>query len=335
MSKPTAILGGMLLAALILILLAAATAHRFLTTPLAPPQATIISIPSGASFDRTARLLEENRIVSSAWKLKLLARVQGSATRVKAGRYLFAEEAVPARILQRLVSGDILQEKLTIPEGWTAAEIARRIGETSPDKEAAVLRLVRDPAFIRKLDMDVPSLEGYLFPATYTFPEDFPVERLLERMVQEFHARLTDEMKKAAAEQGLDLHQWVTLASIIQKESGNNAEMPLVSAVFHNRLKKGMPLQADSTVIYGIDGFNGNLTRNDLETPTPYNTYQISGLPPGPIANPGLEALQAAVQPAPVDYLYFVSRNDGTHIFSRTLREHNAAVFRYQKQRRR
>ncbi|NLC71895.1 MAG: endolytic transglycosylase MltG [Desulfuromonadaceae bacterium] len=335
MSRLTAILAGTVLVPLAALLFFAAEAHRFVTVPVAPPESTIITIPSGTSFNQAAQLLEQKGIISSARKLKILAHWQGSATRVKAGRYLFEGEAIPHQILERLVAGDVLQERLTIPEGWTAAEIARRIGESGPGKEATVLRLVRDKEFIRRLEMDVSSLEGYLFPSTYTFPEDFPVERLLETMVREFHSRLTEEMKKAAAERNLSLHQWVTLASIIQKEAGNVEEMPLIAAVFHNRLKKGMLLQADPTVIYGISDFDGNLTRRHLSTPTPYNTYQVPGLPPGPIANPGLDALKAAVQPAPVDYLFFVSRNDGTHVFSRTLREHNAAVFKYQKRRRR
>lgn len=335
MSRITAILTGTVLVPLAALLLLAAEAHRFLTVPVAPPQATIVAIPSGTSFNQAARMLEREGIVTSARKLRILALWQGNATRVKAGRYLFEGEAAPQQVLDRLVAGDILQERLTIPEGWTAAEIARRIGADDPQREAAVLNLVKEAAFIRKLGMNVPSLEGYLFPSTYTFPEDFPLERLLENMVREFHSRLTEEMKKAAADLGLNLHQWVTLASIIQKESGRVEEMPLISAVFHNRLKKGMPLQADPTVIYAIADFDGNLTRRHLNTPTPYNTYQNPGLPPGPIANPGSDALNAAVRPAAVDYLFFVSRNDGTHVFSTTLREHNQAVIQFQRRGRR
>ncbi|MBN1141823.1 MAG: endolytic transglycosylase MltG [Deltaproteobacteria bacterium] len=335
MSKRSFILSGLPLTLLGAALILAVGAHRFLTTAVAPPAPVRITIPGGASFDRTAKLLEEKGVVSSAWQLKLLARLKKSTTRIQAGTYLFETEAVPAQVLQRLVAGDIIQLKLVIPEGWTVTEIARRIQELGLGKEEAVLALAENPDFIRKLSLEAASLEGYLFPDTYTFPDGTPEERLLEAMVRQFHSRLTPELKQQAADRGLTLHQLTTLASIIQKESGNRSEMPLISAVFHNRLRKGIPLQADPTVIYGIPDFDGNLTRRHLATFTPYNTYLIRGLPPGPIANPGLEALQAAVHPAPVNHLYFVSRGDGSHIFSDTLAEHNEAVLRFQKRRRR
>ncbi len=153
-------------------------------------------------------------------------------------------------------------------------------------------------------------------------------------MVHQFREHLSAELLAAATAQGMSLHQLVTLASIIQKEAGSPAEMPLISAVFHNRLRRRIPLQADPTVIYGIENFDGNLTRHDLVTRTPYNTYRIPGLPPGPIASPGEDALRAAAFPAAVDYLFFVARGDGSHQFSSNLKDHNKAVRRFQLHRR-
>ena len=177
-------------------------------------------------------------------------------------------------------------------------------------------------------------MEGYLFPATYLFRGLATEEEIVKTMFTVFKDTFTAEMEARAGQLGLTRHELVTLASIIEKEGGPVEEMPMVSAVFHNRLKREMRLQSDPTVIYGLEDFNGDLTREDLRTPGPYNTYRIDGLPPGPIANPGLAAMRAALFPADVGYLYFVSRNDGSHHFSESLREHNAAVRKYQKNRR-
>jgi UPF0755 protein len=185
---------------------------------------------------------------------------------------------------------------------------------------------------IATLGIEAASLEGYLFPETYRFTPGIAETELIRMMVQQLLQRLDKQLLGAAQKQDLDRHQLLTLASIIEKETGLADEMPVISSVFHNRLQRNMPLQTDPTVIYGIADFDGNLTRNHLTTPTPYNTYRFRGLPPGPIASPGLAALQAAARPAETDYLYFVSRGDGRHVFSRTLREHNQAVRRFQLQ---
>ncbi|MEZ4483867.1 MAG: endolytic transglycosylase MltG [Syntrophotaleaceae bacterium] len=177
------------------------------------------------------------------------------------------------------------------------------------------------------------SLEGYLFHRAYTFDSRTDSRQLIKAMADQCLSEMTPALLAKAKEQGLNRHQLLTLASIIQKEAGDNSEMPLISAVFHNRLRRGIALQADPTVIYGIENFDGNLTRRHLQEITPYNTYRVPGLPPGPIASPGRAALQAAANPAAVNYLYFVARGDGSHQFSNTLREHNAAVRRYQLKR--
>jgi UPF0755 protein len=190
-----------------------------------------------------------------------------------------------------------------------------------------------DPAFARSHGIPAGSLEGYLFPDTYLFPRGVSAEAILTTMLQRFRSVFTAEWEQRAAQIGLTVHEVVTLASIIEKETGAPSERPLISSVFHNRLKKGMRLETDPTVIYGIRDFDGNLTRKHLETFTPYNTYVIKGLPPGPIASPGKDALEAALFPAQTGYFFFVSKNNGTHHFSSSFEEHQNAVQRYQIRR--
>jgi UPF0755 protein len=272
-------------------------------------------------------------VIRSASGFKLLAWIRGDARRIKAGSYDFGGPATPARVLDRLVAGDVRRQRLTIPEGFSLREIAVRIEEEGIGKAETFLHLAHDLEFIASLGIASPSLEGYLYPDTYLFDSGTPEDRLIRTMVRQFENRLAPDLVEGAAKLGLDPNQLVTLASIIQKEAGTRDEMPLIAAVFHNRLRRNMPLQADPTVIYGIANFNGNITRKDLLTTTPYNTYRIPGLPPGPIASPGEDALRAAAFPAKADYLFFVARGDGTHAFSKTLREHNSAVRQYQLKR--
>ncbi len=305
----------------------------FLLTPASPAQPVSLSIPSGSSMAKVAELLQEQSIISDELQFRLLARIQSKATRIQAGDYDFAHAARPEEVLDRLVSGDVRRIRLTIPEGLTLKEIAEKIAETGLVKQEQIINLGANSTFIAKLGLGVPSLEGYLYPETYTLVGGLTAEQILSAMVRQFNKFLTPELIAAARKQNLSLHQLVTLASIIQKETGALEEMPQISSVFHNRLKRGMPLQSDPTVIYGIKDFDGNLTRKHLRQATPYNTYKIPGLPPGPIASPGGEALQAAAHPAKTRYLYFVARGDGTHAFSATLQEHNRAVRRYQLKR--
>jgi len=306
---------------------------RFVRSPVTPPAPLTVIVESGRSFGSVAVELEEKGVVSNASALKVLVRFRGDAQRVQAGEYDFEEAATPQEVLDRLVTGDVRRYRFTVPEGLTVREIARKLEEEGFSNPAAFQRLAFSEELAKRFGFEGGTLEGYLFPETYSLPAKISAESLLETMVDEFRRRISNDVIEAGRRRGLTLHQLVTLASIIQKEAGNLEEMPLISAVFHNRLKRGMPLQADPTVIYGIEDFDGNLTRKDLRTLTPYNTYRIKGLPPGPIANPGEVALAAAAFPADTDYLYFVARGDGTHVFSRSLTEHNAMVRRYQLKR--
>lgn len=322
-------------------LLAAATlgilvyqVSSFLGQAIAPPEERLIRIKPGTSFTSIAQTFETAGIIDDARLFILLARWEDAAGHIQAGEYRFAGPATPEQVLQRLTAGDVRKLQVTIPEGFNLAEIAARLEATEIAPAAEVLALAADPALLDRLAIDADSLEGYLFPETYTYTSDTRPAELLTAMVAQFEQQLTPDLLAAARQHDLNRHQLVTLASIIQKEAGNNEEMPLISAVFHNRLQRGIPLQADPTVIYGIEDFDGNLTRRHLMENTPYNTYRRRGLPPGPIASPGIKALQAAAFPADVDYLYFVSKGDGSHAFSATLREHNQAVRKYQLRRR-
>jgi len=308
-------------------------AQRFMATPVTPAEPTIVEVKAGSSFTRVANRLESAGIVSDAVRFTWLARWRGATAQIHAGEYLFEGAARPDEVLTRLVAGDIRRFQVTIPEGFNLREIAARLAATGIGTTEDFLSICYDPFFIKELAIEADSLEGYLFPETYTYTSSTTARQLLRAMVDQLNRHLAPAMLKRAEALGMNRHQLLTLASIIQKEAGNVMEMPLISAVFHNRLKRGIALQADPTVIYGIADFDGNLTRKHLETPTPYNTYRKRGLPPGPIASPGLFALRAAANPAETKDLYFVARGDGTHEFSATLKEHNRAVRRYQLRR--
>ena len=241
----------------------------------------------------------------------------------------------PRRILATIVEGDVLLHRITIPEGFNLHQIAEAVARAGFGDAESFYEIATDPAVVAAAGFEGQSLEGYLYPDTYSFPKGYSQSSIIDAMTQRFRDAVSDAWRSRAAEMGMSLHEVVTLASIIEKETGDPAERPLIASVFHNRLAKGMRLETDPTVIYGIENFDGNLTRRHLRTPTPYNTYRIRGLPPGPIASPGHAALEAALFPAVSDYLFFVSRNDGTHQFSRNLQDHQEAVRKYQLRRNR
>jgi len=237
----------------------------------------------------------------------------------------------PADILSKLLTGRVLLHTVTIPEGYTVNQIADALEERQITSRAELLRLASDKAFIKTLGIGAEAVEGYLFPDTYRFAKGTPAKDVIRTMVEQLDHIMTEEWQAKAKDMNLTVHQVLTLASVIEKETGSRDERPHISSVFHNRLKKRIPLQSDPTVIYGLPNFDGNLRKRDLSHASPYNTYRWAGLPPGPIANPGAESIRAALYPATSKYLYFVSRNDGTHHFSATLMEHNRAVEKYQK----
>ena len=289
---------------------------QFATQATGPHKACIITVSPGQSFNTTVKLLHKADLVQDVFNFKLLARLKGYDTKIKAGEYRFWQDLPPLDILENLVQGRILLHKLVIPEGYNLVQIAGVVK----------LRFPLTKNFLQK-SID---LEGYLFPDTYQFPINVTSEKIIKTMQARFQEVFIPKWKKQAQTLGLSIHEVVTLASIIEKETGQPQERPLIASVFHNRLTKGMRLESDPTVIYGIKNFNGNLTRKDLRTRTPYNTYTIKGLPPGPIAAPGQAAIEAVLYPADSDYLFFVSKNNGTHQFSKNLSEHRHAVRQFQ-----
>ncbi len=290
----------------------------------------IVLIPDGSTFQQVASILEREGLIRSRSAFILLGRSQSADRKIHAGEYELNPGMLPADILTRLMNGQVVLHSVTIPEGLTIVQIADLLMQHGIDR-AEFLRLSQDRTFIDSLGIAAKTLEGYLYPDTYKFPRGVRAKDVIAAMVDHLKAVMGAELKARARELNMTEHEVLTLASVIEKETGSGGERPEISAVFHNRLRKRIPLQSDPTVIYGLPNFDGNIHKKDLSSPSPYNTYRVVGLPPGPIANPGIEAIRAALYPSGSRALYFVSRNDGTHHFSATLTEHNEAVEKYQK----
>jgi UPF0755 protein len=293
----------------------------------------VVEIPAHEGALAIAARLHEAGVVRSRLALVALGAVQGHARRLKAGEYEFPQGATTPDVLRLIATGAVRQHAILHPEGGTVAELARMLEVARLASAADVTRVATDPAFLRSLDIAGPSVEGYLFPDTYHLVRGMSAEEILTRMVQRLRAKLTPDIRARAAERRLGVHELLTLASIIEREAVIAEERPLISAVFWNRLQRDMPLQADPTVQYAVRKERGTLSRADLQVESPFNTYRRSGLPPGPIASPGLSAIAAALHPAPVGYLYFVAIDDRRHHFSTTVEQHNAAVLRYRQGR--
>lgn len=315
---------------LVLVVVIATQAFWILVpTPAARAGATTVEISPNQGLFGIAERLAAAGVVRSPTAFAVLAMLRGSARRLKAGEYEFPPNATAPAILDQIEDGRVIQHTVVFPEGGSVAELAELLDQRGLAVAEDVQRVARDPAVLRALGIDAPSLEGYVFPDTYQVVRGAPPEELLARMAQRVRAKVTPELLDRASARGLTRHQLLTLASIIEREAVVRDEMPLISAVFWNRLQRDMPLQADPTVQYAVGNDRRALTRADLEVNSPYNTYRRTGLPPGPIASPGLAAIEAALRPAPVTYLYFVSIDDRRHFFSTTIAEHNAAVHRY------
>lgn len=315
----------------VIVLLAATHLYiTFYTPPSSTPESRIIIIERGLSFRMIADRLESAGVVRDADSFSLAARILGAYTKVKAGEYEFTTNMTPVEVLEYLVKGRIKRYVVTVPEGYSIREIALTLEEAGLVQRDVFIARALDPTLARSLGMAGPTLEGYLFPDTYIFNKGMSADEMIARMAERFR-QVFAEFESEAESKGMSTRKVITLASIIEKETGAPSERDLISAVFHNRLKKGIRLQSDPTVIYGIPAFDGNIKKQHLVMKSPYNTYVNFGLPPGPIANPGKESISAALRPARADYLYFVSKNDGTHQFSKSLQEHNRAVNQFQR----
>jgi UPF0755 protein len=289
-----------------------------------------IRVEQGESLAAVARKLRDQKIIANGFFFSLWARFSGVEKRIHPGLYRFESGVTPREVLDRLVNGKGIFQTVTIPEGMTVKEIALLLERLQIASKERFLAEAANPNLLATLGLQGKGIEGYLFPSTYHFTPATPERNIIVTMADQFRRMSQPLLARRDDSIQLTPHEILTLASIIEKETGVEAERPLVSAVFHNRLKRQMPLQSDPTVIYGIKEFNGNLTRKDLSDPNPYNTYRIVALPPGPICNPSLSSIRAARYPADVPFLYFVSKNDGSHLFSETVEAHNQAVKTYQ-----
>lgn len=293
-----------------------------------PP--TIVYIKPKTGVQEIAQLLREAGVIRTPWVFLVMAYLQGSLTRLQAGEYEFTASMSLLEILHRLESGRILTHQVTIPEGFTALDIAQLLATERLADADRFMALVKDAKFAERLGLPVGGLEGYLFPDTYRLSRGMPEEDIIRTMVARLREVLPSDLEVRAEKLNLDAHGVITLASLIEKEAKLDGERPLVSGVFYNRLRRNMPLQSDPTTVYGAANSRRRITTIDLQRKTPYNTYLKAGLPPGPIANPGLASIRAALNPARVNFLYFVAKNDGSHFFSRTLEQHMEAVRNYQ-----
>jgi len=311
--------------------------QNYLTSPAGTlTEAAEVEINPGSSFHYVTSKLKEAGVIESRDKFYLYAKYRGDLNSIKAGEYSFQPSMTPGEILDHLVKGNVIKHRITIPEGYNLYQVAQLLDERGIVTKDDFIKDSFDKALLDEMGINSKSFEGYLYPETYFLVKGMKGKDIIRRMSGRFKEVFSPELTERADELGFSVEEIINLASIIEKETGNPEERKLISAVFHNRLRKRMRLQSDPTVIYGmIESFDGNIRKKDLKTKTPYNTYRINGLPAGPIANPGIESIEAALYPAPVDYIYFVSMNNGSHVFAKSLEEHNRNVWIYQKRKRR
>ena len=292
-----------------------------------------VDIPPGTAITEIRRRLVDAGVVRDDTVLRVALWWTGESRNLRAGEYRFARPMTPVEVVETLARGDVYTRSITFPEGLTIQEMARIYESREFGSARDFTQAAADASLITDLDPAARDLEGYLFPDTYALPRGTPASRLIALMVNRFKATYTADARAGAEAQDLTTRELVTLASLVEKETGKPEERPMVAAVYRNRLNIRMPMQADPTVVYALmraGKYNGNIRREDLSMDSPYNTYRYPGLPPGPIAAPGKASLDAALMPAEVPYLYFVSRNDGSHVFASTLAEHNRNVQTYQ-----
>jgi len=292
-------------------------------------QLQVFEVKSGMTLKKVSQELSRQNLIRSASAFQAIALIQDKQKLIMVGEYHVSPSMLPVEILQRITSGKTVLHPVTIPEGYRITEIANLLEERGLANKETFIQQTKQVDLLKGIPVD--SLEGYLFPETYHFGKFTAEEKIVKKMVATFKERaLKQDFLKRAGEIGFSFHEIITLASLIEKETGKDSERKQISSVFHNRLKKNMRLQTDPTVIYAIENFDGNIRKRDLKIDSPYNTYRYKGLPPGPIASPGLKSIIAALYPANTPNLYFVSKQDGSHQFSATLNEHNRAVQKYQ-----
>ena len=292
-----------------------------------------VEIPAGVGPSAIGERLVGAGVVRDRLLFRTAVMVSGRARQLKAGEYRFTAPMHALDVVDKIARGDVYRRQLTFREGLTIVEMAALFEDRGFGSAEDFRKAAQNATLVKDLDPAAPDLEGYLFPETYALARGTSAAELVAQMVDGFKNALTSEVRSTASAAGLSVRQLVTLASLVEKETGTPEERPLVAAVYANRLKIGMGMQADPTVIYALQKagkYDGNLRREDLQFDSPYNTYRYAGLPPGPIASPGRASIEASAKPAAVDYLYFVSKNDGTHVFASSLAEHNRNVQTWQ-----
>jgi len=306
-----------------------ATVFWFFNSSPRNMQGETITVRTGMNLYQVGYFLKSKNLITSASFFYIMGRIL-NATDVKSGNYRIYDGESSFSILIKITRGKIVTKKITIPEGYTIYDIARVLAENDICTEGDFLYWAQSPSFLATIGIRAPSAEGYLFPDTYVIPENTDPRDIIIRLVNQAK-KVIHDIQESIEVQYSNLHQILTIASLVEKEAKINSERPLIAAVFYNRLKLKMKLDCDSTIQYGLKKFGKRLTYDDLASDTPYNTYKNTGLPPTPICNPGKRSILAALNPANVPYLFFVARNDGSHYFSKTLAEHNKAVDFYQK----
>ena len=287
-----------------------------------------MELSRGSTLRAFSNGLQSHGMVSSARLFALYARLKGGDAKVKAGIYQFNDGMRPGEILAKMVSGDIYQRLFALPQGYSMFQVAEMLDKRGIFKKDSFLQACRDRALLTQLGLTAPTAEGYLFPGSYNILPGRSERDVIREMVQRQRELMTG-LTQHGPKTGLSTDALLTLASMVEKEAVLPVELPLIAAVFHNRLKKGMRLQSDPTALYGVRAFAGKVSREDILRVTPYNTYLIPGLPPGPIGNPSSAAIEAVLTPPAVPYLYFVARGDGSHQFSSDLAAHNTAVRKF------
>lgn len=299
-----------------------------------PGSEVVVEIEAGQPAKVAAARLQHAGVIRSALLFRVLMRLRRAEEEIRAGEYAFSGEVTPSQVLDRLMRGDVVRHRLTVPEGLRADEVADLAENAGFGTAREFLSAASDPSLVRDIDSKAESLEGYLFPDTYYFARATPGARVVAEMVARFRQEMTPERLARLGHLGLSLREAVILASMIEEEARVDEERPRISAVFHNRLRAGMLLQCDPTVVYALvrDGrYRGDIYRSDLAYKSPWNTYVNSGLPPGPICSPGSRSIDAALHPASTNDLYFVVSGPGTHQFSSNMRDHENAVRRYRR----
>ncbi|HTF99573.1 MAG TPA: endolytic transglycosylase MltG [Nitrospirota bacterium] len=293
-----------------------------------------VQVTEGMSFKAIAATLRDEGLIRYRGYFEIIGRLQGISRKVRAGYYGLSTNMSMWDVLDALRRGQIIEYEVVIPEGYNIYQIGWTLSGTPLIGEPhEFIDLVKNKKYVHSLGISADTLEGYLFPDTYFFPKGIKLEDIPRKMVARYRTVFSNSMQQRAVELGMTESQVITLASIVEKEAKVPAERKLISAVYHNRLKQGMKLQADPTAVYGTKAWVTNVTKDDLKRRSPYNTYLHKGLPPGPIANPGEGAILAALYPDSVDYLFFVAQGDGSHYFSKDFSSHEKAIGRYRSNR--